>query len=100
MGEILLGTLVAVSFAVSVAMEFTKRRIVRRAPPDPARSLPPVSVREPLRGADPSLEANLDSAFRLGPRTLLAADCAESARAPAPVRRARSAPALPAVAAR
>ena len=33
MGEILLGTLVAVSFAVSVAMEFTNRRIVRRGPP-------------------------------------------------------------------
>ena len=65
MGEILLGTLVAVSFAVSVAMEFTKRRVVRRAPPRAPDSLPPVSVLKPLRGADPSLEANLETAFRL-----------------------------------
>ena len=65
MGEILLGTLVAVSFAVSVAMEFTKRRIVRRPPPRAPDVLPPVSVLKPLRGADPSLEANLTTVFRL-----------------------------------
>lgn len=65
MGEILLGALVAVSFAVSVAMEFTKRRIVRRAPPAVPDSLPPVSILKPLRGADPGLEANLETSFRL-----------------------------------
>jgi len=65
MGEILLGALVAVSFAVSVAMEFTKRRILRRAPPSEPVTLPPVSVLKPLRGADPSLDANLETCFRL-----------------------------------
>jgi ceramide glucosyltransferase len=65
MGEILLGALVAVSFAVSVAMEFTKRRIVRRAPPNEPKAFPPVSVLKPLRGADPGLEANLETSFRL-----------------------------------
>src|SRR5262245_50153296 len=78
MGEILLGTLVAVSFAVSVAMEFTKRRILRREPPRAPASPPPVSVLKPLRGADPSLEANLETVFRQDHpafEVVLGADC-------------------------
>lgn len=65
MGEILLAALLLASFTVMVAMEFTKRRVLRRAPPPAPSPLPPVSILKPLRGADPGLEANLETSFRL-----------------------------------
>ena len=55
MGEILLGALVAVSFAVSAAMEFTKRRIVRRAPHAEPRVLP--ARRHTIRTVRPAVAA-------------------------------------------
>lgn len=65
MAEILLAVLLAASFAVMVAMEFTKRRALSRRPPPAPAALPPVSILKPLRGADPGLEANLETCFRL-----------------------------------
>jgi ceramide glucosyltransferase len=65
MGEILLAAALAASFTAMVAMEFTKRRALRRAAPSSPSSPPPVSVLKPLRGADPGLEANLETSFRL-----------------------------------
>src|SRR5262245_45051086 len=65
MAEILLALLLSTSFAVMAAMEFTKRRLLRRAPPPAPANLPPVSILKPLRGADPGLEANLETSFRL-----------------------------------
>jgi ceramide glucosyltransferase len=46
-------------------MEFTKRRVLRRRAPRAPSPLPPVSILKPLRGADPGLEANLETSFRL-----------------------------------
>jgi ceramide glucosyltransferase len=65
MGEILVAVALLASFTVIVAMEFTKRRLLARPPLARPAKLPPVSVLKPLRGADPGLEANLETAFRL-----------------------------------
>ena len=65
MAEILLCAILAASFALIVAMEFTKRRLLVRAALTEPAVLPAVSILKPLRGADPGLEANLESAFRL-----------------------------------
>jgi ceramide glucosyltransferase len=65
MAEILLAALLLASFAVMAAMEFTKRRLLRRTPPAEPTTLPSVSILKPLRGADPGLETNLETSFRL-----------------------------------
>jgi ceramide glucosyltransferase len=65
MGEILLAAALLASFTVIVGMEFTKRRLVRRKPLSAPPCPPPISILKPLRGADPGLEANLETSFRL-----------------------------------
>ncbi len=65
MAEILLAIVLAASFAVMGTMEFTKRRAMARRPLPTPPALPPVSILKPLRGADPGLETNLETSFRL-----------------------------------
>jgi ceramide glucosyltransferase len=62
--EIVVGSLVFLSFAVLAAMEIAKRRLLRRPVRTPGAA-PAVSILKPMRGADPALEANLESVFRL-----------------------------------
>src|SRR5687767_11227475 len=65
MGEIIVAAVLLASLSVMVAMEFTKRRLIARRAPRIPGELPPVSILKPLRGADPGLETNLETSFRL-----------------------------------
>lgn len=57
--------LVVPGLALLAVMALAQRRQLREATSRPAGVLPGVSILKPMKGADPNLEENLDSFFRL-----------------------------------
>lgn len=64
MSLILLGVLVVLGL-LATAFMVVAQRLLLRAPAPRAASMPPVTILKPMRGADPGLEANLESFFSL-----------------------------------
>lgn len=64
MSLVLLAVLVVLGLLATAVMVVAQRRLLR-APAPVATDLPPVSILKPMRGADPGLEANLESFFVL-----------------------------------
>jgi ceramide glucosyltransferase len=61
----LLVSMIVVGWLVVLAMSVSQRKLLQDRRPAPATERPPLSILKPLKGADPDLETNLRSFFRL-----------------------------------